>query len=289
MTHLVDGRVVTRLGTAQGVPAGPIRSLVFNDGDLWLAYLWRRSGAVSSWLPACSSLVPRGRRFEQALSAIVVDTLDRFWLLGRWRAHDGDRMTNSRPRSMRAQPLRGAVELGPADGVPEANGGFPERWLDRKAHRLWVATVDGVVDRQPGAVLPGGVGAAAPHRRRQARRYGCRRDRLPCVVPAKVNGLEIRFTAPSFGGRDGLQFTYRLRGHDRDWVESGSSRVGALRRARRRAITPSSWPDGAGTATERSAPVSLPVTVAARVVGDTGRAGDVPACGAGGDLGAFSG
>ena len=257
ISHLVDDRVTTRLGKEQGVPAGPIRALVFDHGDLWLASYggglarFRRGIGVQR-------LMPRGRQFERALSAIVVDTLDRFWLLG-----DGGIAMAPRADLAEAldagQPLRSMVELGPADGVPEGNGGFPNVWLDRRANRLWAATVDGLATINLARFSFEDVGPSL--RIDDIRLDGVAVGATDSLrVPASVNGLEIRFTAPSFSARDGLQFRYRLRGRDRDWVESGSTRT-----ARYVGLPPGRYTfelsgrsrDG----TERSAPVSLVVTV----------------------------
>jgi len=80
------------------------------------------------------------------------------------------------------------------------------------------------------------------------------------VVPVGANALEIRFTAPTFGGPDDLRFRYRLRGHDRDWIESGATRV-----ARYASLAPGHYTfDLIGRSrdgVERSAPLALRVTV----------------------------
>ena len=258
LTHLVDGQVDARLRKAEGMPPGPIRGLTYDrSGDLWIASygggLARyRGGSVVQRLP------PGGRRFEQALSAIVIDRADRFWFLG-----DGG-LTMMAPGELSAaieagRPVRGAVELGLPDGVPEGNGGFPNAWIDRKVDRLWVGTVDGVVTVD----LPRFPrGATAPRLRiDDVRIDGARMATTDSVVvPVGANALEIRFTAPTFGGPDDLRFRYRLRGHDRDWIESGATRV-----ARYASLAPGHYTfDLIGRSrdgVERSAPLALRVTV----------------------------
>jgi hypothetical protein len=122
------------------------------------------------------------------------------------------------------QPAQGVTDFGAADGVPEGNGGFPNVWLDRAADRLWAATVDGVVavdlSRFP-------LDTAATQIRIDDVRIDGAAVALAdaLVIPPSASALQIRFTAPSFGGHDALHFRYRLRGHDRDWIESGSGRV----------------------------------------------------------------
>jgi signal transduction histidine kinase/ligand-binding sensor domain-containing protein len=225
VSHLVDGRVVARLSRAEGVPSGPVRALQFDaDGHLWLASY---GGGLARYSPenGVRRLPRRGRPFEQALSAIVIDGADRLWLLG-----DGGLTVMPRAAAAAAidvqQPAEGVTAFGPADGVPEGNGGFPNVWLDRVAKRLWAATVDGVVtvdlsrSRFP-------LDTVAPRIRLDDIRIDgasvAVTDAL--VIPPSASALQIRFTAPSFGGRDALQFRYRLRGHDRDWIVTGSGRV----------------------------------------------------------------
>ncbi len=260
LTHLVNGRVDVRLGKKEGMPPGLIRSLTYDrSGDLWIASygggLARLRGGTGGQV---QRLRPGGRRFEQALSAIVIDRADRFWFLG-----DGG-LTMMAPGELSAavdegRPVRGAVELGLPDGVPEGNNGFPNAWIDRTVDRLWVATVDGVVTVD----LPRFPrGATGPRLRIDDVRIDGARTATTdsVVVPVGGNALEIRFTAPTFGGPDDLRFRYRLRGHDRDWIESGTTRV-----ARYASLAPGRYTfeligrsrDGV----ERSAPLALPVTV----------------------------
>jgi signal transduction histidine kinase len=123
-----------------------------------------------------------------------------------------------------ARPVRGAVELALADGVPEGNNGFPNAWLDRNADRLWVATVDGASSVD----LSGFPGDTSVPRVRidDVKVDGVRITAADSIVlPSEANALEIRFTAPALSGVDNMSFRYRLSGHDRDWIESGSARV----------------------------------------------------------------
>src|SRR5262249_193534 len=118
MAHVVDGRLVERLTEANGMPPGPVRALYFDEQHvLWLATC---GGGVAGYRTGNGiQRLPRGgRRFEQFLSAIRVDRQGRFWFLG-----DGG-LTMVEPADLRTavdsqRPLRSAVDLGLADGVPE--------------------------------------------------------------------------------------------------------------------------------------------------------------------------
>jgi len=271
VTHLVDGRAVERLGAAEGMPPGPIRALAFDrDGGLWIASY---GGGLARHRPGhrVEPLVPGGRAFEQKLSAINIDGADRFWFLG-------DAGVSMIPHAEldnaidSGRAARGVLELGLADGVPEGNNGTPNTVLDRETGRLWAATVDGVVsvdlsrfpqDSLAARLLIDDV--------RLDGASGASSDSV--IVPVGVNAVEIRFTAPSFGGPGDLRFRYRLRGHDRDWVESGSARV-----ARYANLPPGHYTfeltSRSRDGFERTTPLALPVivrphwwqTLAARII-----------------------
>lgn len=223
MAHLVDGRLVERLTETNGMPPGPVRGLYFDQQHaLWIVSY---GGGIARYQPGkgIQRLPRRGRRFEQFLSAIRVDREGRYWFLG-----DGG-LTMVEAADLRAaidsqRPLRSAVDLGLADGVPEGNGGYPNAWVDTMANRLWVATVDGAVAvdmaRIPFDTIMPGLRIDAVRVDDHPHEAGAR-----LVVPPRAADFDIRFTAPSYGERSDLRFRYRLRGHDQGWVENGTSRV----------------------------------------------------------------
>jgi signal transduction histidine kinase len=223
VSRFEDTTRTLQLSGADGVPDAPIRALVFDaDSVLWLASY----GAGLARYDAASGvsrLQPRGRQFEQHLSALRIDRHDRIWLLG-----DGGIVVLPRAELNAAitagRPVRGAVDIGARQGVPEGNGGFPNTWYDSAGEQWWVATVDGVVnvnmEATPSESRPLHV------RIDDVRLDGASRGRPDTVrVPASANALEIRFSAPLFGAEEVARLRYRLRGHDRDWIDAGTSRV----------------------------------------------------------------
>jgi C4-dicarboxylate-specific signal transduction histidine kinase len=114
--------------------------------------------------------------------------------------------------------------------MPEGNGGFPNAWLDAR-QRLWLASIDGVA-----SVDAGGFSVDPAPVRPRIDGVSVDGVEVPAldsvVVAASGNALTIAFTAPSLDGTDRLRLSYRLVGHDRDWVESGTERVARYARVR---------------------------------------------------------
>ncbi|HEX5819297.1 MAG TPA: ATP-binding protein [Gemmatimonadales bacterium] len=223
VSRFEDTTRTLQLTTAEGVPAAPIRALVFDaDTVLWMASY----GAGLANYDAdhgVRRLRPRGRQFDQLLSAIHIDRHDRLWLLG-----DGGIMGMPRREAHAAiaagRPALGIVDIGAEQGLPEGNGGFPNTWFDAAAERWWVATVDGVASVTM---------AAAPYEMRPLHvriddvRFDGTSAGTPDTarVPASVNALEFRFSSPLFGATELARLRYRLRDHDRDWLDAGDARV----------------------------------------------------------------
>jgi signal transduction histidine kinase/ligand-binding sensor domain-containing protein len=218
-----------RLDVDDGMPVGPLRALHLDaDGGLWIASY---GGGLARYTSkgGVRRLTARHGLFDDALSAIVRDSADRLWLLGDRGLAVAPRRELVAALAEQRAPYRSVV-FGPSDSMPEGNGGFPNAWLDSR-QRLWLASVDGVA-----SVDAGGFSVdAAPVR---PRIDGVTIDGAPVppldsvVVPATGNALAIAFTAPDLGGTDRLHLSYRLVGHDRAWIESGSERVARYARVR---------------------------------------------------------
>jgi len=223
VTRFQDTTRTLQLTVADGVPNAPIRALVFDaDSALWMASYGDGLARYDA-TRGVRRLQPRGRQFEQHLSALRLDRDDRLWLFG-----DGGIMVLPRREVNQAieagRPVRGAVDIGARQGVPEGNGGYPNTWYDPAGEQWWVATVDGVASVST-AATPGET------RRLHVRIDDVRLDGASLGVPDTVrvppsaNALEVRFSSPIFGASDLVRIRYRLRGHDRDWLDAGSSRV----------------------------------------------------------------
>jgi signal transduction histidine kinase len=223
VSRLDDTTLTLRLTDADGVPAAPIRALVFDaDTVLWMASY---GGGLARYdaRRGVRRLEPRGRQFEQHLSALRIDRHDRFWLHG-----DGGITVLSRPEVNAAieagRPARGAAVIGAQQGVPEGNGGYPNTWFDAASGQWWVATVDGVVSVNTEATL--GEIARLQLRIDDVRLDGASLGRPDTLrVPPSANAFEVRISAPVFDAVDLVRIRYRLLGHDREWLDAGTSRI----------------------------------------------------------------
>jgi len=223
VSRVEDTTRTLQLTAADGVPDAPLRALVF-DGDsaLWMASY----GAGLARYDArrgVRRLVPRERQFDRHLSALRFDQRDRLWLFG-----DGGITLLPRREANEAigagRPVRGAVDIGAEQGLPEGNGGYPNTWYDAPSGWWWLATVDGVAsvntEVTPGMTRPLHV------RIDDVRIDGASRGRPDTLrVPPSANAIEVRFSAPVFGAFELVRIRYRLREHDRDWLEAGATRI----------------------------------------------------------------
>lgn len=259
LVTLLNGDSVTLvLGVGQGVPSAPIRGILSRPGGgAWIAsygggLAWYEPGAGVLRLTTDDGL------FDNNLSAVLIDRSRRVWLLG-----DNGLAVTPEQELLAAvrtrQPLRNAVVFGPADSMPEGNGGFPNAWLD-ESQRLWLATVDGVAS----------IDAAAypfdqpPPRARIDRILVNGEPMVPgkeVVVPSGRVPVEFVFSAPELDGTGRLRYRHRLAGYDRDWV------MGVDRVARYPRISPGRYTfevvGRTAAGVEGSTPARIPVVVEA--------------------------
>jgi signal transduction histidine kinase/ligand-binding sensor domain-containing protein len=205
--------------TAEGIPPAPIRTLVAApDRTLWLgtygAGLARiRDGRIAS-------ITTRQGLFDNAISVFVDDPTGRVWLLGNrgvltTRRTDLDAVADGSEAT-----VHGAV-VGPADGMPEGNGGHPAG-LRLQDGRVALATVQGLAvfdparvpdARPPQVVVEDVVGVEQSQPERDL-----------FLVPPGGGPVEIHFSAPSVGNAGSVRLRYRLSGRDPAWLEAGADR-----------------------------------------------------------------
>jgi signal transduction histidine kinase/ligand-binding sensor domain-containing protein len=224
VTLLDDSVATLRLGAVDGVPPGQVRGLHLDpDGTLWMATY---GGGLARWRPGegVVTLEPGGSRFERWLSAVGRDGAGRLWV-------HGDGGVTLMPRQAldtalaRGRPVGGAITLGAAQGIPEGNNGFRNAWLEPGTERLWVATVDGVATIDLTTV---GSARRPLHVRIDEARVDdvvVPLDAGPVRLEPPATALDVAFSAAALGATEVRRLRYRLRGHDRDWVEAGDARV----------------------------------------------------------------
>jgi signal transduction histidine kinase len=223
VTRVRDTLVTLRLAATEGVPDAPVRGLLAEaDGTLWLATYG--SGVARYEPTARVRVVPGGGApAERMLSSIRLDRAGRFWLPG-----DAGLVIVARAALLEAlatgTPPRDVARLGPAFGVPEANGGFPSSWVDSVGSRLWFATVDGAASVAMDA-FP--FDQAGPRIFVDEVRVDGRRVAVSDTlrVPSGAGAVELVLSTPQLGRVAGLRVRYRLDGADRAWVELGPGRL----------------------------------------------------------------
>jgi signal transduction histidine kinase/ligand-binding sensor domain-containing protein len=223
------GRMVTRLGPADGVPPGEVRALVRDRaGVTWIATYGgglARLRGERDVRPAPAAGTP----FERDLSAIAIDGADRLWLFG-----DGGATVTPRREALAAiegrRALRPVARITPEDGIPEGNNGFPNILRDSARGAFWFSTVDGVSMVRPTDVIDG-----APAVR--ARIDGVRLDDRhvavtdTVVVAPRTGAVEVAASAPLLARHPATRLVHRLAGHDREWREfdaGGTARYASL-------------------------------------------------------------
>src|SRR5262249_35098081 len=118
-----------------------------------------------------------------------------------------------------------SISYGTADGMPtsECNGGRQPAGFKARDGRLWFPTTHGIAVVDPSAVRmnpsppPVLIETALLENRGIALAQGVR------LSPGQ-QGLEIRYTAPSFINPDHVRFRYRLEGLDNEWTDAGNRR-----------------------------------------------------------------
>jgi signal transduction histidine kinase/ligand-binding sensor domain-containing protein len=228
VSRVVNDSVLLRLDGGHGVPPAPIRALLPDGaGALWIGSY---GGGLAHYDPRAGvrRLTTADGLFDDGLSALIRDRAGNMWLLGDAGLAVVPQSELAAAMTERHSP-RNAIVFGPADSMPEGNGGFPNAWLDAD-QRLWVATVDGVATVDA-ALFPFDAAPARP-RIDRVLMNGKSVQGDTVTLPPGGAALEIRFSAPNLDGTDRLAFRHRLAGHDRDWI------VGADRVARYARIAP---------------------------------------------------
>ena len=213
----IDGDRITSIDA--GVPFGPVRGLhVSSDGAVWMASF---GGGLARWRDGrIARISPRQGLFDSALSTFLPDRDGHIWLLGNtgvFRTHASvlDAVADGR------QALVEGVLYGPADGVPEGNGGHPNGFVDEKGFVL-LATVDGLAMFDPDVHT---VGPAQHVVLDQVTDHDH-------TVPVPANGVvgiepgggpvEFHFVAPNVASPEKVVVRYRLEGRDENWVTARS-------------------------------------------------------------------
>lgn len=204
-----------------GLPSDWIRALHEDaDGALWIG---TDKGLARLKNKQITAFTTRDGLFHDALHAILSDDAGNLWVscnTGIFRVSKSELEQFERGEIRKFK----SIVYGVSDGMKsrEANGGLqPAGWRSRDG-KLWFATAAGAVMIDPSNLrenhLPLNViieEIAFDQKTQQAV------EKLN--VPADINRVEFRFSAPNFRAPEKLKFEYQLVGYDDNWHEAESS------------------------------------------------------------------
>jgi diguanylate cyclase (GGDEF)-like protein len=214
----------TQYGTSQGLPDDLVFSLLeADDGGLWVGTY---GGGLARFTDGRFSTVDESHGlFDNVIHRIVDDGRGRYWMSSN-RGIFSVPIAALEAVAAGRQPSVDSQVYGIADGMqnPEGNGGANAGLRDHRGH-LWFATMGGLVRIEPG-MLPGHGEFAGPLLIEAISVDGqpvAAEDGL--VLDAGSRNIEIGYTGSFLRRPDLLQFRYRLRGLDDDWIEVGDRRL----------------------------------------------------------------
>lgn len=210
-----------------------VRSILEDhEGVLWVGstasglYVLDRADRHGSANGQLRQLGVRDGLLAEGIWSILEDGQDRLWFSsdrGLFRISRASLLGRMRGRAAQVEV---DVWLTEADGMKsrEANGGGRPAGLIASDGRLWYPTARGAVVVDPAAL------ESAPARlntRIEALQLG---DQSVPVPPEggwqrEERSLELVYTALYLANAEALQFRYRLRGQDADWVNAGKRRA----------------------------------------------------------------
>ncbi len=213
LLRLADGQP-TMLTGRDGLPPGEIRAL-YEDahGYMWIATYGGGLGCLrGNRITRCDHThgLP-----DDSLGAILEDDRHRFWInsnRGIFTVHRSDlvRFVDGEAATV---PCRLVTHV-------EGNGSWGARGEDG---RLYFDTIEGPAVMDPDALAPldGAPRAHVEGVEANGRWY---ERGAEVALPLGVRDVRIEFTAPCFNSAEGVQFRYRLRGYDPEWVDAGTRR-----------------------------------------------------------------
>ena len=216
----VDWGALTRLGPAEGVPRGLVRSIVPEpDGTVWIGTYGGGLGRLRSGRVA--RLTVQHGLPDNSVSGIFDDGRGRMWILTNRGLAVVGRSELEATADGRVQTIAPVV-LGAERGVAEANFGSPAGFIARDG-RLWYGTIEGI-----GLIDAAGFpfNTAPP----VVRIEGVWADgRLLPIgdearIPPSTTRVHLGFTAFELLYPESVRFRFRVEGLDAGWVDLGSQR-----------------------------------------------------------------
>ena len=225
IAHFLDGRVVESYSAADGLGAGRVNSLWFDQhGALWAA----TEGGLSRLRDGRIATLNTGNGLPcDAVHWIVEDDMQSVWLgmpCGLARIALAERSAWEASPNPAGQKIH-ATLFDRSDGVVGTAGSGAQNPHAAKAldGRIWFPGEDGlgVIDPRhlPVNHLPPPV--AIEQIVADGKTYSTASH---SGLPALSHELEIDYTALSLTAPEKIQFKYKLEGHDADWQDAGNRR-----------------------------------------------------------------
>ncbi len=241
----IRDRTVVNEWTAQKGPPFSVRSLLTTpDGSLWIGYA---SWGIGRWHEGHYARITSSQGlYDDYVSQMLFDNQGGLWLTGNhglFQVRLDELVDVAEGRSTHLR----SIAYGRGEGLPSLQPVFensPTAWRGKDGE-LWFSTRKGVLHVQPGKIRDNPIPPAVIVKevKMDDRPVALYESRFPLYAPeeAKLKDLhesgnllhlpprhaklEFAFTALSFNSPENVQFRYRLKGFDAEWIEAGTQRI----------------------------------------------------------------
>ncbi len=238
----IQGTTITNESSDNKWPVYSVRSLYASpDGGLWLGYA---GGGLGRWQNGVYSRITTDQGlYNDYISQILADGQGGMWLtsnrgLFQVRLRELKEVAGGRSTHLHSIACGRSEGIASLQPVYENN---PTAWRGNDG-RLWFATRKGVLMVQPDKVRDNPVPPAVLVSRvvvdehpvalydshfplrppEESRLEDLRTLRMTLKLVPGYNKIEFDFAALSFSSPENVQFRYRLKGFDADWIEAGT-------------------------------------------------------------------
>ncbi|HEY2083304.1 MAG TPA: triple tyrosine motif-containing protein, partial [Verrucomicrobiae bacterium] len=240
----VEGRVATNEVGAQKGPPYSVRCLhTTPDGSLWIGYA---GSGVGRWYNGRYSRISINEGlYDNSVSQMLSDGQGGLWLTGNhglFRVQLRELIDVAEGRSTHLR----STAYGRGEGLPSLQPvceNSPTVWSG-SGEQLWFATRKGVLTVQPGMIRDNPIPPTVfvKEVRVDDQPVALYDSQFPLRAPVESrlmdlhtsserlrlsprhNKIEFGFAALSFNSPENVQFRYRLKGFDTDWIEAGTQR-----------------------------------------------------------------
>ena len=224
------GKVVHRLGLAEGLPSNAVRCLMLDrEGVLWIGTV----GGLGRWKESRLTVFDnRNGLPEDIMSNLAEDDAGRLWCAANNRLYRLDKAELEAVAVGRERVVH-PMSVGASDGMkpgPFVSGISPEVIRAPGGRLLFPRTWEILtLDPKDFVQVPPVPGARIEEVYLDGQPVGYRgADPGTVRVPPNRNHVEIRYTALQWTAPEALRFRYRL--NDEEWTEAGEGRVASFRK-----------------------------------------------------------